>query len=174
MHVVATPARSGCLLHARVLMRFIQQLHGAMQAARPIHVYVHRRMVVQVFSVIDSGFFDFVDGLIDVVPGFLFFMTQFAMIGALQQRPCGAKIDGETIYFFLAGNFLDLFSTTLLRALFDFKRPISIWPPFAMDSRIRLGCLARTRSYELRNSSSASAWSIAWCDSRAIQEALAK
>ena len=74
-----------------ILMRLIEQLQGAMQAAVPGHVGVHGRMIVQILAIVDRGFFDFVDGFIDLVNGFLFLVAQFAAIGTLQMGASGAQ-----------------------------------------------------------------------------------
>jgi hypothetical protein len=49
-------------------------------------------MIVQILSVIDGSFLDFVDGVIDFVDGFLFLFLEFPAIGALQMSARVAKI----------------------------------------------------------------------------------
>jgi len=67
-----------------VAMGFVDEFEGAMKAAAPVHVGVDRRVIVEVFSVVDGGFFDFLDGFVDFVDGFGFLLAEFATVRALE------------------------------------------------------------------------------------------
>jgi hypothetical protein len=58
-----------------VAMGFLEKFLGAMQAAGIVEAGIDRRMVVQVFAIIDGRFLDFRDGVVNGVDGFLFFVT---------------------------------------------------------------------------------------------------
>jgi hypothetical protein len=58
-----------------ILVRFFEQFLGAVQTAGVVEAGVNRRMVVQTFAVVDRGFLDLVDRVIDGVDGFLFLMA---------------------------------------------------------------------------------------------------
>jgi hypothetical protein len=63
-----------------ILVRFFEQFLGAVQAAGVVEAGVNRRMLIQIFAVVDRRFLDFVDGVIDGVDGFLFLMAKFATV----------------------------------------------------------------------------------------------
>ena len=63
-----------------ILMSFFKELLGAMETASVVETGVDRRMIVQIFAVVDGGSLDFVDGIIDGVNGFFFFVTELATI----------------------------------------------------------------------------------------------
>jgi hypothetical protein len=67
-----------------VVVSFIEKFDGAMETAGPVEMSVHGRMVVEILAIIDSGFLDFVDSVVDFVDGLLFLFTKFAMIGAIE------------------------------------------------------------------------------------------
>ena len=63
-----------------VLVGLFEQVLGAVQAARVVETSINRRMVVQILAVIDRGFLDFVDCVVDRVDGFLFLVAKFAAV----------------------------------------------------------------------------------------------
>jgi hypothetical protein len=75
-----------------VAVSFVEQFDGAAQAARPVHASVNRRVIVDIFSVVDGGFLDFGDGVVDFVDGLLFLLAQFPAVGALQMSASLAQI----------------------------------------------------------------------------------
>jgi hypothetical protein len=77
-------------LVSNILMSFFEELFGAMETASVIETGVDRRMIIQIFAIVDGGFLDFVDGIIDGVNGF--FVTEFATIMAFEMSASGAKI----------------------------------------------------------------------------------
>ena len=75
-----------------VVVSFVEQFDGAAQAARPVHASIDRRVIVDIFSVVDGGFLDFGDGVVDFVDGLLFLLAQFPAVGALQMSAGLAQI----------------------------------------------------------------------------------
>jgi hypothetical protein len=75
-----------------VAASFLKELLGAMQAAGVVEAGVYRRMIVQVFAIIDRGSLDFGNSVVDGVDGFLFFVAQFAAIMTFQMSASVAKI----------------------------------------------------------------------------------
>jgi hypothetical protein len=67
-----------------IVVSFVEQFDRAVQAAGPVHAGIDGRVIVDVFAVIDGGFLDFRDGVVDFVNGFLFLLAQFPAVGALQ------------------------------------------------------------------------------------------
>ena len=67
-----------------VLVSLLEQLFGAVQPAGVVQPGVNRRMIIQVFAVVDGRFLDFANGVINGVNGFLLFMAQFAAIVMFQ------------------------------------------------------------------------------------------
>ena len=65
---------------------------GAVQAAAPGHMGVHRRVIVQVFAVFDGGALDFRNSFVDFVDGFPLLFAQLAAIGTLQMGAGGAQV----------------------------------------------------------------------------------
>src|SRR5580704_5900014 len=75
-----------------ILMSLVQEFHGAMQAAGPIETGVDGDVIVDVFAIFHGGFLDFVDGLIDLVNRFFFFVLQLTVIGTFEVSASSAKI----------------------------------------------------------------------------------
>jgi hypothetical protein len=73
-----------------VVVRLVEQFGGAAETAAPLEVSVDWRVIVQVLAVFDGGLLDLGDGVIDFVDGFLFLITQFPAVGALQVSSGGA------------------------------------------------------------------------------------
>lgn len=55
-----------------IVVRLIQQLHGAVVAAGPVHMHIDRRMIVQILPVIDRCALDLSNGFVDFFNGVLF------------------------------------------------------------------------------------------------------
>jgi hypothetical protein len=58
-----------------VIVSFIQQLQRAVVAAGAVHSGIDRRMIAQVFAVVDGSALDFVDGSVNFCNGVLFFFV---------------------------------------------------------------------------------------------------
>ena len=67
-----------------VVVGSVHQLERAVKAAGPIHADVDWWMIVDVFSIIDGGSFDFGNGIIDFVDCLFLLLAQLAAVGALQ------------------------------------------------------------------------------------------
>jgi hypothetical protein len=67
-----------------IVVSLVEQFNCAVQAAGPVHAGIDGHVIVDVFPVIDGGFLDLRDGVVDFVNGFLFLLAQFSVIGALQ------------------------------------------------------------------------------------------
>jgi hypothetical protein len=79
------PLREGIVFFLRdIVVGFVDELESPVETAAPVETSVNRRMIVDVLAVVDGGFLDFVDGLIDLVNGMLLLVTQFAAIGTLE------------------------------------------------------------------------------------------
>jgi hypothetical protein len=70
----------------------VQQFDGAVQAAGPIEVGIDWRVFVDVFSIVDGGFLDCGDGVIDFVDGLLFLLAQLSTIVAIKVSPSVTQI----------------------------------------------------------------------------------
>jgi hypothetical protein len=70
-----------------VAVSFVDELECPVQAAAPIKVRVDRWIIVEVLSVIDRGFLDLFNGVVDFVNGFLFLFSQLPAVRALQVSP---------------------------------------------------------------------------------------
>ena len=81
--------RAVVFLMGDVLVGLFQELLGAVQAAGMVEAGIYRRMIVQVFAVIDGSLLDFIDGLIDGVNGLFFLVTEFAAIMMFQMGARG-------------------------------------------------------------------------------------
>jgi hypothetical protein len=75
-----------------ILMSFFEELFGAMEAAGVINSRVNRRMIVQVFSIIDGSLFDFSNGFIDLVNGVFFLFSQLATVMLLKVRASRTEV----------------------------------------------------------------------------------
>lgn len=62
------------------------------QAAYPGKMRINRRVIADIFSVIDGGALDFADGVINFGDGHFFLLPQFAAVGALQQAARKSQI----------------------------------------------------------------------------------
>jgi hypothetical protein len=89
--------REGVVFFPRdIVVCFVEQFDCAVQTTGPVHAGIDGHVIVDVFAVIDGGFLDFGDGVVDFVDGFLFLLAQFAVIGALQMSAGVAQI-GERV-----------------------------------------------------------------------------
>jgi len=77
-------------LAGNIVVRLVEQFQSAVKAASAFHVRIDRRMVIQVFAVINRGVLDFPDGLIDLFDGVLFFAVH--MLGRSQLAEVGARV----------------------------------------------------------------------------------
>ena len=85
--------REGIILFASdILMRLLEKLLGPVQTACVIETGIHRRMVVQILAVIDRSSLDLVNGVVDCVDCFFFFVAKLAAIVTFQVRASRAKI----------------------------------------------------------------------------------
>lgn len=75
-----------------ILMGFFEELLGAMETASVVETGVDWWMIVQIFAILDGGFLNFVDGIIDSVNGFFFLVTELAAIVMFEMGASGAKI----------------------------------------------------------------------------------
>src|ERR1700738_4700862 len=90
--LLQAPSRTVVFFVRDILMRLVQQLHRAVQASRPVHPDVNRRMFIDVLTVFLGGLLDFVDSLVDLVNGFSLFTSQLSVIRALEMRASGPQI----------------------------------------------------------------------------------
>lgn len=58
-----------------IVVGFVDKFEGPVEMAAPIEASVNCGMIVEIFSAVDGGLFDFVDGFIDFVSGLLFLFT---------------------------------------------------------------------------------------------------
>ena len=75
-----------------VIVSFIEKFDGAVETAGPVEMSVHGRMVVEILAVVDRGFLDLVDGVVNFVDGLLFLVTKLAMVGAIEVSASVAKV----------------------------------------------------------------------------------
>lgn len=75
-----------------ILVGLFEELLGAVEAASVVEARVNRRMIVEVFAVVDGSVFDFVDGVVDGVDGVFLFVTKLAAIVTFEMGASGAKI----------------------------------------------------------------------------------
>jgi len=68
-----------------VVMGLVQEVAGLVQVSAPGQVRVDRFMLVDVFAIVDRGFLDFIDGVINLLDGVLFFDVDGGAIGAMLQ-----------------------------------------------------------------------------------------
>ncbi len=73
-----------------VVVRFVQQFQSAMKAAAAFHLRIDRRMIVQILAIPNRSPLDFVDGLIDLFDGVLFFFIH--VIGGGQVFQMSARM----------------------------------------------------------------------------------
>ena len=85
--MLETLSKCVVLFLGNVAMGFVDQFEGAVKTAGPIHVRVDRRMIIKVLAVVDGSLLDLIDGVIDIVNGFPFLLTQLSAVRALQMRP---------------------------------------------------------------------------------------
>ena len=72
--------------------RVVQEFHGAVETAGPIQTGVNGDAIIDVLTILNGGLFDFVDGLIDLVNRFFFFVLQLTVIGTFEVSASSAKI----------------------------------------------------------------------------------
>jgi hypothetical protein len=75
-----------------VLAGLVQKLARTMQTAGVIQAGINRRMIVQVFAIVDRSSLDLRDGVIDRVDRFFFLVPQFAASMNIQVGASRAKI----------------------------------------------------------------------------------
>jgi hypothetical protein len=80
-----------------VVVSFIQQFLGAVEAAGAVHAGIDRRMIVQILAVINRSALDFFDGFIDFVDGVLFFFIHVMGGGKVCQVSAGMAQIGERV-----------------------------------------------------------------------------
>jgi len=93
---VAQAAHRGIVLLAgNVIVRLIQQFERAVKTAGPVHVFVDRRVIVQVLAVVNRGPFDFVDGAVNLVDGALFLFVHVIGGGGVVEMSAGVAQVGQ-------------------------------------------------------------------------------
>jgi hypothetical protein len=95
---VAQAADGGIVfLAGDVIVRLVEQFHGAVKAAGAIDASVDRGMIVQVLSIPDGSAFDFVDRFVNLFDGVLLFCIHvIGGRGAFEMSASVAKI-GESM-----------------------------------------------------------------------------
>jgi hypothetical protein len=80
-----------------VIVRFIQQFHGAAEAAGAVHSGIDWRMIVQILAVVDSGVLDLLNGAVNFRDGVFFFFIHVMSGGwVFQMSACVTEI-GECV-----------------------------------------------------------------------------
>ena len=77
-------------LAGNVVVRLVEQFQGAVKSAAVIHVRIDRRMVIQVFTIINGGVLDLADGFVDFFDGMLLFVIH--VVGRRQLAQVGAGV----------------------------------------------------------------------------------
>jgi len=75
-----------------VLVSFLEKLLGAVEAAGVVETSVDRWMIVEVLAIVDCGFLNFRDGIVNGVNGFLLLVPEFAAVMTLEMSASVAKI----------------------------------------------------------------------------------
>jgi hypothetical protein len=75
-----------------VVVSFVEEFDGAVETAGPVQMSVHGRMVVEILAIVDSGFFNFVDGVVDFVDCLFLLFSNLAMVGAIEMSASVAKV----------------------------------------------------------------------------------
>jgi hypothetical protein len=75
-----------------VVVSFVHEFKRTVETAAPVEASINRKMIVDIFAVVDGSFLDFVDGFIDFVYSLLFLITQFSAIRTLQMGACMTEI----------------------------------------------------------------------------------
>jgi hypothetical protein len=78
-----------------VIVSFVEQLHCAVKAAGSVHSRIDRRMIVQIFAVIDRGPLDFLDSFVDFVDCVFFFLVHVLSRGKVFQMSAGMPQVGQ-------------------------------------------------------------------------------
>ena len=80
-----------------VVMGLVQEVAGLVQVSAPGQVRVDRFMLVDVFAIVDRGFLDFIDGVVDFFDGLtLFNVNRAAVRTMLEMGPRVPQI-GESV-----------------------------------------------------------------------------
>ena len=90
--LLQTLSKAVVFVFGNVMVRLVEQFQGAMETAAPIHVSVNRRMIVQVFVIVDGGSFDLRNGCVNFLDGFAFLFLAFPAAGTLQMSSGVAKL----------------------------------------------------------------------------------
>ena len=75
-----------------VIVGLVEKFQDAVEAATVVQAGVNWRMFIEILAIFRGGFLDVVDGVVDLVDGLFFFVTQFATIMVLQMGTSSAKI----------------------------------------------------------------------------------
>jgi hypothetical protein len=90
--LLQTPGGGVIFFAGDVIVRSVQELNGAAQAAVPIQAGIDRRVVIDVFSVVDCSFLDLGDGIVNFVDGLLFLLAQLPTIVAIEVSSSVAQV----------------------------------------------------------------------------------
>jgi hypothetical protein len=80
-----------------VIVRFIQQFHGAAEAAGAVHAGIDRWMIVQILAIVNRGVLDLLNGAVNFRDGVFFFFIHVMSGGwVFQMSACVTEI-GECV-----------------------------------------------------------------------------
>jgi hypothetical protein len=81
---IAQTAHGGIIFFAGdIIVRLVQQFQGTVITASAFYVRIDRRMVIQIFAIVNRSALDLSDGFVDLFDGVVFFSIHAA-------RPCSA------------------------------------------------------------------------------------
>jgi hypothetical protein len=80
-----------------VVVRFIQQFEGAMEAAGAIHSGINRRMIAQVLAIPNRSSLDFIDSFVDFLNGVALFFVHVITRSRVFQVRAGVPQVGESV-----------------------------------------------------------------------------
>jgi hypothetical protein len=80
-----------------VVMGLVQEVAGLVQVSAPGQVRVDRFMLVDVFAIVDRGFLDFIDGVVDFFDGLTLFDVNRAAVGTMLEMGPRVPQIGESV-----------------------------------------------------------------------------
>jgi hypothetical protein len=80
-----------------IVMGLVQEVAGLVQVSAPGQVRVDRFVLVDVFAIVDRGFLDFIDGVIDFFDGLTLFDVNRAAVGTMLEMGPRVPQIGESV-----------------------------------------------------------------------------
>jgi hypothetical protein len=80
-----------------IVMGLVQEVAGLVQVSAPGQVRVDRFMLVDVFAIVDRGFLDFIDGVVDFFDGLTLFDVNRAAVGTMLEMGPRVPQIGESV-----------------------------------------------------------------------------